>query len=335
MAPVFQLVGPHQVVQIYGVKLVGITADNGRKLIFSVVFIALMYLIAKILRGLAHLVTGHARKAKVVFWTRQFTSVILTALTLVGLVSIWFDNPTRLAEAAGLIGAGLAFALQQPVSCVAAYITILRSKTFTVGDRITMGGVRGDVVALSFIQTTIMEMGEPPAVQGAKPAMWVRSWQYTGRIVTVSNSKIFTEPVYNFTREFPYLWSEMQLPISYNDDRHTAEQVLLDAARRLTLKISDLAEPALAELERRYFVKREELHPRVYYRLTDNWVEMSLRFVCEEHGIRSLSDRLSREILDGLDKAGVGIASSTYDVVGMPPLKVQIEQPAPHPGNSA
>jgi hypothetical protein len=331
MAPVLQLVGPHQVVQIFGIKLVGINAENGKKLLFSVIFILAMYLLAKILRGLAHLVTGRRHKAKVVFWTRQATSFILTALTLVGLLSIWFDNPTRLAQAAGLIGAGLAFALQAPISCVAGYITILRSKTFNVGDRITMGGVRGDVVALSFIQTTIMEMGEPPAVQDAKPAMWVRSWQYTGRIVTVSNSKIFTEPVYNFTREFPYIWSEMQLPISYKDNRAAAEQVLLDVARRLTLKTSELAEPALAELERRYFVKREELEPRVYWRLTDNWVEMSLRFLCEEHGIRGLSDRMSREIIAGLDKAGVGIASGTYEVVGMPPLQVQLKSAADAP----
>jgi small-conductance mechanosensitive channel len=325
MAPVFQLVGPKQVVQIFGVKLVGVNAENGKKLLFSIAFILLMYLIAKILRGVAHLVTKRSNKAKVVFWTRQVTSVILTVIGLTGLVSIWFDNPTRLAQAAALIGAGLAFALQAPISCVAGYITILRSKTFNVGDRITMGGVRGDVIALSFIQTTIMEMGEPPAVQSAAPAMWVRSWQYTGRIVTVSNSKIFAEPVYNFTREFPYIWSEMQIPISYKDNRAAAEKILLDVARRLTVKVSELAEPALAELERRYFVKREDLEPRVYWRLTDNWIEMSLRFLCEEHGVRGLSDRMSREIITGLDQAGVGIASGTYEVVGMPPLRVQLD----------
>ena len=73
-----------------------------------------------------------------------------------------------------------------------------------------MGGVRGDVIALGFIQTTIMEMGQPPSVESnADPAMWVRSRQYTGRVVTVTNAKIFDEPVYNYTRDFPYIWEEM------------------------------------------------------------------------------------------------------------------------------
>ena len=128
--------------------------------------------------------------------------------------------------------AGLAFALQKVVTAVAGYFVILRGKTFNVGDRITMGGVRGDVIALGFIQTTIMEMGQPPAVEAnTDPAMWVRSRQFTGRIVTVTNDKIFDEPVYNYTRDFPYIWEEMRLPIGYKADRARAERILLDAAR--------------------------------------------------------------------------------------------------------
>ena len=42
---------------------------------------------------------------------------------------------------------------------MAGYFIILRGKLFTVGDRISMGGVRGDVTDVAFFQTTIMEMG--------------------------------------------------------------------------------------------------------------------------------------------------------------------------------
>jgi small-conductance mechanosensitive channel len=63
-----------------------------------------------------------------------------------------------------------------------------------------------------------MEMGQPPPVQNADPAMWVRARQYTGRVVTVSNAKIFDEPIFNHTREFPFVFEEMVLPISYNSD---------------------------------------------------------------------------------------------------------------------
>lgn len=113
---------------------------------------------------------------------------------------------TDLSTGVGLVTAGLAFALQQVVLSLAAYFVILRGDTFGIGDRITLGGVRGDVVKLGFLKTTIMEMGQPPAVEGADPAIWVHSRQYTGRLVTVTNGAIFNEPVYNYTRDFPFLW---------------------------------------------------------------------------------------------------------------------------------
>ena len=81
---------------------------------------------------------------------------------------------------------------QRVVTALAGYVVIMRGNTFTVGDRITMGGVRGDVIALTFMQTKVMEMGQPPAVQGADPAVWVRSRQFTGRIVTVTTTRCST-----------------------------------------------------------------------------------------------------------------------------------------------
>src|SRR5205809_23593 len=83
---------------------------------------------------------------------------------------------------------------------------ILRGKTFNVGDRIVMGGVRGDVIDLSFMQTRIMEMGQSLKEQGDAPSMWIRSRQFTGRIVTVTNDKVFDDAVYNYTHDFPYIW---------------------------------------------------------------------------------------------------------------------------------
>jgi small-conductance mechanosensitive channel len=215
----FRLVGPNQAVEILGVKLVGVNAENGRKLLFSLAFIAIVFLLGRGLHWLARRGLLGSRHERIQFWTRQAIRVAMTVVLVVGLASIWFDDPTRLATGLGLVTAGLALALQKVVTAVAGYLVILRGGTFNVGDRIVMGGVRGDVIALGFTQTTIMEMGQPPAVQNADPAMWVRSRQYTGRVVSVSNARIFDEPVYNYTRDLPYLWEEFALPISYRADR--------------------------------------------------------------------------------------------------------------------
>jgi small-conductance mechanosensitive channel len=318
---VLKVVGPEHGLQIGGVKLLGFTAINAHKLLFTVILLAGLYLLSKILRGIAKAFGGDRQRTA--FWTRQAVSLTTFILGVTGFVSIWFDNPARLATGAGLIGAGLAFALQKVVTSFAGYFVILRGKTFNVGDRIKMGSVRGDVIALNFIQTVIMEMGEPPSVQEEDPGMWVRSRQYSGRIVTISNAQIFEEPVYNYSRDFQYIWEEMHLPISFKDDRNKAEQIILDAVNRHTEDIRNLAQPELDRLKERFFIEASEIRPRVYMRITDNWVELAVRFLCGTHDIRGLKDRISRDILRAFEAAGIGIASGTYEIVGVPPIKVE------------
>jgi small-conductance mechanosensitive channel len=312
--------------QIFGIKLVGVTPENGRKLLLSVILIVFLFLLSNSLSWLAGKIFTRRDSVRVTFWSQQAIHIFTAAVLILGLVSIWFEDPTKLTTAAGMVTAGVAFALQRVITAFAGYFVILRGKTFNVGDRIVMAGVRGDVIDLGFMQTTVMEMGQPPPVQSAPPAVWVRGRQYTGRIVTITNDKIFDEPVYNYSRDFPYLWEEMTLPVSYQSDRKRAEEILLEIARKHTVKINELGEDAIQNLERRYFMRRSELGPRVFFRLTDNWLEMSLRFLAQDAGVRELKDAMSRDIIDQLDQAGIGVASGTYEIVGLPPVRVVMDE---------
>jgi small-conductance mechanosensitive channel len=264
------------------------------------------------------------RHRRGVFWSRQALSLGTLAAVALIVAAVWFNGSASLGTFSGFLAAGLAFALQKVVTAFAGYLVILRGETFTVGDRITMGGVRGDVVALGFFQTTIMEMGEPPPVQDAAPAVWVHSRQFTGRIVTVTNSKIFDEPVYNYTREFPFIWEEMHLPVAYRDDRHKAEQILLEAAKKHAVDYDKLDPQMVARLEKDYRVQREDFTPRAYWRLTDNWLDVTVRFITHDHGTRGLKDAMSREVLAQLEENGIGIASSTFEITGLPEVKAKL-----------
>lgn len=308
--------------EILGIRLVGINAENGQKLLLTIVFILIIFILRRGAKILTQRLIRGSQNERVRFWTRQAINLASAVLLLLSLISIWFDDPTRLATALGLVSAGLAFALQKVITSLAGYFVILRGKNFNIGDRITMGGVRGDVIALDFIQTTIMEMGQPPSVQSADPAMWVKSRQFTGRIVTVSNDKIFDEPVYNYTRDFPYLWEEISIPITYATDRERAEQILLECADRHTIQINQMSAEALQKMQKRYFIQTADLTPRVYYRITDNWLELTVRFVVTDHSIRNIKDAVSRDILKAFDQAGIGIASATFDIVGFPSLRI-------------
>jgi small-conductance mechanosensitive channel len=170
------------------------------------------------------------------------------------------------------------------------------------------------VLRLGFMQTTLLEMGVAPG-SDAGPSVWVKSRQFTGRIVTVSNAKIFEDPVYNYTRDFPYIWEELHVPVRYGDDRGLAETIVLGAAKRHALDPAMLTEAAAQTLEQRFDVRRLDFAPRVYCSLTSNYLQMSVRFAVEDHGTRAVKDRIVRDILDGFERAGITVATDAIRIV--------------------
>ncbi len=314
-------------VELFGVTLVGVSTTTGIKLLVTLTLVLVVLALRALALLIARRTLGGAVGDPRRFWVRQGVQVVVAVVLVLGIVSIWVTPDTDITTGIGLVTAGLAFALQQVVLSLAAYFVILRGDTFGVGDRITLGGVRGDVVRLGFLKTTIMEMGQPPSVASTDPAVWVHSRQYTGRLVTVTNGAVFSEPVYNYSRDFPYLWEEIVLPVSYTADRAAAEEVLLGAARAHAVVHDEVAEAALAHMRSRYALSDASLEPAVYWRITDNWLELSLRFLVPHRGVREIKDAMSREVLAGLDAAGIEIASATYDIVGLPPVRVVTDGP--------
>jgi small-conductance mechanosensitive channel len=237
------------------IRLLFFTQENAVKRLLTGALVLILIVLRWAARGLSRLLSRGVDSENVRFWTSQAINLAFTFLLLLGVLSIWFDDPTRLATGLGLVTAGLAFGLQKVITAVAGYFVVLSRRHVQRRDRITMGGVRGDVIRLGFIKTTIREMGQPPSVQAAEPAQWVKSRQHTGRVVTVTNDKVFDQAVYNYTRDFPYSWEEPTLPVAYRDDRQRAEQLLLHVARRHTVARDDLTAEALEAMRSRYFVR--------------------------------------------------------------------------------
>ena len=305
-------------VRIFGVTLIGATPHNLHKLLLTVGFIAIAWIFAWLLRQTLKLFIGTRSGKRFQFWAKQGVSLIVAAIVLLGVMSIWFDNPTQLAAFFGLVGAGIAFALQRVITAVAGYFVILRGKTFNVGDRIQMGGVRGDVIGLTFMQTRIMEMGESPREKDDDRS-WVRSRQFTGRIVTVTNDKVFDCPVYNYTHEFAYIWDEMSIPIAFHQDFAEAEEIILDAANAEARTAAGLGEEEVKRLEERFGIEVGDIDPRVFWRITENWMELTVRFLGPDHGIRKIKDRMTRTIIAGFEKAKILIAATRQEGVALEP----------------
>lgn len=241
------------------------------------------------------------------YYLRKAIKYVAAFVGLIAVAIVWRAFAGRAGVVLGLTAAGLAFAMQEVIGAIAGWVNILSGRIFRVGDRIQMGGVRGDVIDVTPLRTKILEIGSAQDAQ-----TWVRGRQPTGRIVAVSNKATFTEPVFNYSSTFDFLWEELSLPIPYGGDWKRAERIMHEEAVRVSA--SDDARDALTAMERRYPLPRAELQPRVFVRATDNWMELSARFVVPVRSARTVKDELTRRVRERLDEAGIEIASETMDV---------------------
>jgi small-conductance mechanosensitive channel len=236
---------------------------------------------------------------------------VLVVVSFVIIALIWLPRGNNLLTALGILGAGLAIASQELIGSLAAGLNIWLGNIYRVGDRIRVGDVVGDVMDISLARTTVMEVGE-----------WVKADQYTGRIVTVANREVWTNPVYNFTQHWGYLWDEITLPITYESDWQRAAKIMLTHGQTYTEELQADAEARLSRLVDRYPLKELKVEPTLYLAMTDNWIEMTLRFVVDAQERRSVKDHLHRELLQNFQgEENISIASTTIEIVGFPTLQ--------------
>lgn len=241
------------------------------------------------------------------YYARKVTRVVVAVVALLVLGVVWRAFAGRLGVVLGFATAGVAFAMQEVIGALAGWVNIVSGRIFGVGDRIQMAGVRGDVIDITPLRTKVMEMGSAQDEE-----MWVQGRQYTGRIVAISNKKTFTEPVFNYSGVFEFIWDELTLPVPYDADREAAERILREEVERISASAG--AQAAIDAMTDRYPIARSDVEPRVFVRATDSWQELAARFVLPVRSARRVKDDVTRRVLERFAEAGIPIASSTQDL---------------------
>lgn len=131
--------------------------DLYRKLILSVLLLIAQAVIWRFV--LSFVINRIPNNSPHLYTIRKVTTYIITITTALLFIGIWIQRLGDLSVALGVLAAGLAFALQEVIGSIAGWITIVSGKPFTIGDRFETGDIRGDVVDIGILRTTIMEIG--------------------------------------------------------------------------------------------------------------------------------------------------------------------------------
>jgi len=274
---------------------VGIAPDIQLKLGLSVVTVVALWLVRRLVLRMANRRLDDPR-ARYQWSKSSGYAAFILGLLLLG--QIWLEAVRNMGTFLGLLSAGLAIALRDLVANMAGWAFILLRHPFTVGDRIQVGEHRGDVVDIRLFQFTLLEIGG-----------WVSADQSTGRVIHVPNARVFSDPLANYTAEFPFIWHEIPVLITFESDWRRAKEILRGVVEEEAESVVDEAKAAVHRASRKFLIFYRLLTPTVYTSVEDSGVLLTMRFICPVRERRGLSERIWEAVLtafaaeDGIDLA--------------------------------
>jgi small-conductance mechanosensitive channel len=246
-------------------------------------------------------------------------STVLSVAAVLAIGALWASRLQHAGTFAGLVGAGLAVALKDPLLSIAARIAIFIGHIYNVGDRIEMNKMTGDVIDVGFFYTRMMEVGN-----------WISADQNSGRIIQFSNSMIFGNAVFNYTQNFGYIWDELELPLTYDSNIQAASEILLDVGGQYTDDFLKGAQTELRRMQRYFIVPNVEVKPAVYIEINSNWVSLKMRYIVDPRKRRDAKNYIWREVFQRVQgREDLAIGSSTMDLTvhGAKPRSSSTEKP--------
>lgn len=275
-----------------------------RRLLLSVLMIAGLWLLRRLV---LRLVRRNVQTPRTLYQWGKVSSYVATALGLLLIGPIWLEGIGSVGTFLGLLTAGLAIALREPVANLAGWGYILWRRPFEVGDRVEIGQVHGDVVDISLFQFSLLEIGN-----------WVDADQSTGRVVHVPNARLFNAPLANSTTEFPYIWNEVAVLVTFESDWRAAKEILTEAVAKVGSSSEAEVREHMKRASQKFFIFYKHITPIVYLTVRNSGVLLTARYLCDPRARRGTSQGIWTTVLDAFDaRDDIELAYPTYRITGV------------------
>jgi len=269
---------------------------------YTALALLIIYVVIKVI--IEKIIVDRIREPKTRYSMKRIASM-LSVLTFIAVgIAIWVDNLQALLVSFGILAAGAAVALQDVLKNFAGSLVIFITGTYHIGDRIEVNSKIGDVIDIGIFYTTLLETNE-----------WVNGDQATGRLSSIPNNIVLSGIVNNYTKDHPYIWDEISIPITYDSDWREALKIIERVINTETKESTEKSEASVSRLSDKYYLPDKATEPTVFAVLTDNWITMNIRYITEVRERRITRDRLNRELLSELEQAeNIKIASESMDI---------------------
>jgi small-conductance mechanosensitive channel len=252
--------------------------------IWGSLLVVLVFWLCRLLA--TYVVERRAQDVQTLYRWRKTSTYLVVILSALAVGWIWFEDLRSWSTFLGLLSAGLAIALREPLTNLAGWAFIVWRHPFGMGDRIQIGDHAGDVVDVRVFQFTLLEIGN-----------WVAADQSTGRLIHVPNGKVFGEALINYSKGFEYIWNEIPVRVTFESDWRKAKGLLQEIADRHAASLSPEAQERIRQAARRHMIVYSTLTPMVYTRVESYGVLLTLRYLCAPRQRRSSESAIWEDAL--------------------------------------
>ncbi len=266
----------------------GLDPEIQKKILYSIVILIVLAVIRFLILKVVWRVTEDPKNRYT--WKRA-VSFSIGFLSLLLVLSVWMKALGQLGAFLGLLSAGIAIAMKDPLTNIAGWMFIMLRKPFSLGDRVQIGEHTGDIIDIRLFQFSMLEIGN-----------WVDADQSTGRIIHLPNGKVFTDAQANYSAGFEFIWNEIGVLVTFESAWRKAKDLLQEIITNYAEATSASAEKKIREASKKYMIFYQYLTPIVYTKVMDSGVMLTVRYICDPRKRRSSENNIWEQILDTFDQ---------------------------------
>ena len=253
----------------------------------------LLFVLVKLVERLFNFFFGKVvKKNKTRFSFRKKVSFVCNLFLVIMNIIIWEDFLLKFITLFSFVSAAIAYSLRDTIINFFAGIYIRLAKPFQIEDRIMISGHIGDVVNISNLSFEVLEVSAD-------------TFQSTGSIVHIPNSKVISEPLVNYVKVFKYVWNETEVKVSAVSDIRKVKGILYNIVNNNDI-IKSIPSKMVNELNNNsnYRIYYNKLEPIVYTDITDKYVSMHIRYLVHPKkkrlGVNDINNQLLKLNNDGV-----------------------------------
>lgn len=245
-----------------------------------------VFVVSGLIFLIRRIIWRQTKDVRVRYTSYKIATYILYVLGLIILGRIWITGTQSLVTYFGLLSAGVAIALQDMLSNLAAWVFIWLRRPFKVGERVQVGNHIGDVIDIGLLQFSLLEIGN-----------WVDADQSTGRVIHIPNKDVLSKVTANYMTGFEHIWDEMPVLLTFESDWEKAKEILNEIVKKHAQDALNQARRSIQESSRQYMIRYNKLTPIVFTDVKDSGVLLTMRYLCLPKRRRTSRENIWEDIL--------------------------------------